>query len=71
MSLLSEHDLALSKVGLIALIDEATGFQQQRERHALMAYAARVGVSVEAVQALIDRALEIANHAAAAEGRET
>ena len=70
MSEITDHEVALAKVGLIALIDEATGFQQEREKDALFRMAERVGVSVGAVLVLIDRAMEIAGRAAAGENTE-
>ena len=42
---MSAHDeVALAKVGLRALIDEATGFQQQRAGDDLRRYARSVGL---------------------------
>jgi hypothetical protein len=41
----SDERLAMAKVGLRALIDEATGFQAQRDPDDLRRYAESLGVS--------------------------
>ena len=54
---MSDREVALAKVGLRALIDEATGFQEQRADDDLRKYARSVGL--EDYMALIEERIAL------------